>query len=203
MSNKKASYKAYHIKNKAKRNAYSLAYSAEHKEEKKAYDKIYRKAYYAKNTKKLKADMKIYNKVWYVKNAEKRKAQCKAYSKVYKTEHVEEEKAYRKKNAKKIYERGKKWARTKYKTSAKFKLNHTMAGEIRKALKGNKAGRRWETLVGYTLDDLIKQLKKTLPKGYIWADYLDGTKLHLDHIIPRVVFNYTKPEHTDFKKCWS
>ena len=74
-----------------------------------------------------------------------------------------------------------------------------MRGSIR---KGSKNGRCWETLVGYTVDQLIKRLKKTLPKGYIWQDYLDG-KLHIDHKIPISVFNFETPENIDFKKCWA
>ena len=70
------------------------------------------------------------------------------------------------------------------------------------SLKGNKAGRHWETLVGYTVKDLMRRLKKTMPKGYNWNDYLEG-KLHIDHKIPKSVFNFTKPEHIDFKRCWA
>jgi hypothetical protein len=173
MSERKAFYKMYHIKNKAKRNAYSLAYSAEHKEEKKVYDKIYRKAYYAKHVNELKEKMKIYNKAWYAKNAEKRIIQCK------------------------------KWNIKQYKTNIKFKIKSNMSARIRFALKDNKAGRHWENLVGYTLNDLIKRLKKTLPKGYVWNDYVHGSDLHIDHIIPISAFNFTKPEHTDFQRCWA
>jgi 5-methylcytosine-specific restriction endonuclease McrA len=70
------------------------------------------------------------------------------------------------------------------------------------ALKGNKAGRRWETLVGYTLNDSMKHLKKTMPEGYCWQDFLQG-ELHIDHKVPKSVFNYTKPEHIDFKRAWA
>ena len=77
-----------------------------------------------------------------------------------------------------------------------------MRRAITESLKGKKAGRRWEDLVGYTLNDLFKRLKSTMPEGYTWQDYLKG-KLHIDHIIPKSVFNFTKPEHPDFLKCWA
>ncbi|GAI73524.1 unnamed protein product, partial [marine sediment metagenome] len=35
-----------------------------------------------------------------------------------------------------------------------------------------------------------------------WKDYLNRD-LHIDHIIPKSAFNFTKPEHTDFKRCWA
>jgi len=90
----------------------------------------------------------------------------------------------------------------KQKTDLKYNLNRRMKSAIAISLKGNKAGRCWETLVGYTLSDLIKRLKKTIPKGYNWKDYLEG-KLHIDHRIPVSVYNYSKPEHIDFRRCWA
>ena len=60
----------------------------------------------------------------------------------------------------------------------------------------------WENLVGYTLEDLIKHLKKTMPKGYTWQDYLKG-KLHIDHKIPIRAFVFNKPDDEEFKQCWS
>ena len=71
-----------------------------------------------------------------------------------------------------------------------------------KLIKGNKNGRHWEDLVGYKLIDLIKRLKKTMPEGYTWNDVLNG-KLHIDHKIPISAFNFTTPEHIDFKRCWA
>ena len=69
------------------------------------------------------------------------------------------------------------------------------------SLKGNKKRGNWENLVGYTLNELIDQLNKTMPEGYYWQDYLNAD-LVIDHIIPVSVFNFTKAGHTDFKKCW-
>lgn len=97
-----------------------------------------------------------------------------------------------------------KHKRYRYKTDIKFKLNCIIGKAIRKSLisKKNKRGNHWETLVGYTINDLFKHLKKTMPKDYCWKDFIEG-KLHIDHIIPISVFNYTQPEHHDFKRCWS
>ncbi len=94
-----------------------------------------------------------------------------------------------------------KYQSERLKTDIKFRLNRNVSRLIRKALKGNKAGRRWGSLVGYTLNDLIDRLKNTMPVGYTWKDFLSG-ELHIDHIIPISAFNFTKPEHTDFKRCW-
>ena len=52
------------------------------------------------------------------------------------------------------------------------------------------------------ISDLIKRLKLTMPEGYCWEDYINN-KLHIDHIIPVSVFNFTKPEDIDFRNCWA
>lgn len=94
------------------------------------------------------------------------------------------------------------YCRIRRRTDLNYNLSHRMSSMIWQSLKGNKAGRTWESLTGYNLADLIKRLKKTMPAGYTWEDIFNG-KLHIDHIIPISAFNFTKPEHTDFKRCWA
>lgn len=65
-----------------------------------------------------------------------------------------------------------------------------------------KAGRSWTSLVGYTVEEMVAHLKRTLPAGWTWQDYLDG-KMHLDHIIPIKVFNFRSSDDHDFKRCWA
>ena len=77
-----------------------------------------------------------------------------------------------------------------------------MSCAIWRSLKDGKNGHHWENLVGYTLTDLIKRLKKTMPKGYTMQDIFNG-KLEIDHIIPKSFFNYNKPEEINFQKCWA
>jgi len=94
------------------------------------------------------------------------------------------------------------YERNRYKTDLKFNITKKMSREIRDSLKGNKNGRRWEDLVGYNLNKLINRLKKTMPKGYTWMDYLEK-RLHIDHIIPIYVFNFNTSGDSDFKRCWA
>jgi 5-methylcytosine-specific restriction endonuclease McrA len=84
----------------------------------------------------------------------------------------------------------------------KLNLDNNISSEIRRSLKGKKNYKKWETLVGYTKVDLIKRLKSTLPRGYVWQDFLDG-RLHIDHTIPISAFNYNSPDQIDFKQCWA
>ena len=96
----------------------------------------------------------------------------------------------------------KTYVKNKRKTNLKYNLNCRMVTAIGLSLKGNKAGRHWEDLVGYTLNDLIKHLKKTMPPYYCWKDFLEA-KLEVDHIYPIAIFNFTKPNDYDFQRCWS
>lgn len=169
------------------------------KEDRKKYHKKYMKQYRAEGREKIN---KQRVKAWYEK-----------YYETNKNKIIERHKQYFQKNKKFLNEYSKQWRKdnpdyynhyfkNRRKTDLKFNLNEKIKTEIRKSLKGNKKGRHWESLVGYTLNDLIKRLNKTMPKGYTWQDYLKG-ELHIDHIIPKSVFNFTKPEHIDFKRCWA
>ena len=132
-----------------------------------------------------------------IRESKNRQEYIKEYRQKYK-EHINE---YRKKYRHKNKKHSNNLKRYKYKTDLKFNLNTRISTAINVSLKGKKNGRHWESLVGYSLADLIRRLKFTMPMGYNWKDYLSG-KLHIDHITPIVVFNFTEPEHTDFKKCW-
>jgi len=143
-------------------------------------------------------DRKEWNKQWRLDNPE--------YMEKWRLDHKEESskrhKQWLKDNKEHCKEYNKQYVKNKYRTDFKFNLNSKIKRAITLSLKGNKLGRNWEDLVGYTLIDLIKRLKDTLPIGYTWQDYLQG-KLVIDHIIPISVFNFTKAEHIDFKNCWN
>lgn len=130
----------------------------------------------------------------YKDNQEKIKKQ----SKLYRDNHKELYKQYRNEHK----EESKIWHNNKWKRDLKYKINKAISSQIRFSLKGNKKGQHWETIVGYTYDDLVRHLKKTMPIGYIWQDYMEG-RLHIDHIIPKSAFNFNKAEHIDFQCCWA
>ena len=190
---------------------------------------LQKKQHYLENKEKMNAQMKQwhennpeYRKQDWIKNKEKRTEQHKEWYKKNKINRVAYNKQWHIDNRKgsdynkqcylnnpeyfKQYnythrtERN-KWERNRRRVDLKFNLNHRMRGSIYNAIRVNKAGKHWEILVGYSLNKLIKHLEKTLPNNYTWQDYLQG-KLHIDHIIPIDAFNFTKPEHIDFKRCW-
>jgi hypothetical protein len=90
---------------------------------------------------------------------------------------------------------------SKYRTAeqeASRRLRQRISGQMWAALRGKKAGRTWETLVGYDVKALKRRLSRTMPPGYTWAD-LD--KLDIDHIIPVSRFNLVSAE--DLRRCWA
>lgn len=76
-----------------------------------------------------------------------------------------------------------------------------MGSAISSSLKGAKAGRKWETLVNYTLEELMRRLEKQFEGKMNWDNY--GSYWHVDHIKPRNLFNYISPDDLEFKQCWA
>ena len=83
----------------------------------------------------------------------------------------------------------------------KRRLNHNISVAICKALKGKKAGRHWEDLVGYTLQDLMKRLEDLFDENMNWEN--QGSYWEIDHIKPKSLFEYKSPKDSEFKKCWA
>ena len=109
-------------------------------------------------------------------------------------------KRYREKN-REIALRGERRRNRRRLATLNGRLNNSMGRNICVALKGKKAGRRWESLVDYTLGSLVKHLEKLFQPGMSWSNY--GSEWHLEHKIPKAVFNFSEPDHIDFKRCWS
>jgi len=110
----------------------------------------------------------------------------------------------------KAKETAKKWwannkdRRIKYdikrRSSLSYRISDAMSASIREALGREKGNSHWCDLAGYTVSDLKKHLEKQFVDGMTWENYGEW---HIDHIIPKSVFNFTKPIHEDFKRCWS
>jgi len=83
----------------------------------------------------------------------------------------------------------------------KFRLDQNMANLIGRSLRGKKAGKRWEFLVDYTLNDLMEHLEGQFDIKMNWDNY--GNYWHIDHIKPRSIFKYTFSEDKEFKECWA
>lgn len=182
-----------------------------------AYYKEYSKKYYQKNKKKKSK----YAKIWYQKNKEKRSDYAKEYRKRKFLENPNYA-DYEKNIAKKTYQKNKEkilqkqkdewknnylnikqWFNNYQKEQRKIPRNHldcNFSNSMRNSLNGNKRGRKWETLVGYTLQDLIWHLEKQFDDKMNWENY--GSYWHIDHIVPKSWFPYQTAEEQAFKDCW-
>jgi hypothetical protein len=128
---------------------------------------------------------KLVSHKWYQRNTE---SVIKRGIK-WKMDHPEQAKLIRQKTGVKI------------RSTPQGRLNCSMTSAIGCALKGLKAGRRWETLVGYTVFELKTHLEKQFHLGISWDNY--GSVWEIDHKIPKVVFNFQTAEDVDFRRCWS
>lgn len=128
-----------------------------------------------------------YNRLWRKENKELHRAACYAW-KESNPDKVKETK-------RRIYE--------KQKDDPKHKVDSAMrAGMHVSIIRGSKAGRKWESLVGYTVDDLMRHLERQFLTGMTWGNYGRGG-WHIDHKIPRSAFNYETPDDLDFNRCWA
>ncbi len=93
----------------------------------------------------------------------------------------------------------KNWKK-KHLATPKGRLDENMSYGIRKALLSKKAGRHWESILGYTVNDLYKHLESKFVEGMSWNNYGGW---HIDHIIPRCFFQYSSPNDPEFLYCWS
>jgi len=138
-----------------------------------------------------------YQKEWYKKHPD-------YYPEYYKKNRIKQIasiRKYQERNKTEIREKRKIYVK-KRRSTLKWKLDNRMASSISRSLKGNKKGRKWESLVGYTVKDLKKHLQKQFKNSMNWQKFIKG-KIHIDHIIPKINFKYTLPEDREFKKCWS
>lgn len=81
-----------------------------------------------------------------------------------------------------------------------FALSQLVSAAIRKNLSGGKAGRKWESLVGYTLDDLKNHLERQFTRKMTWGNR--GTYWELEHIRPICSFVIDGPDSAGFRECW-
>lgn len=84
---------------------------------------------------------------------------------------------------------------------AQRRIRNYFTAAICHSLKGStKGGRSWETILGYTADDLRQHLERQFAKGMSWDNYGEW---HVDHIVPVASFTFSSADDAEFKACWS
>ena len=185
--------KQYYENNKEIMNAKSRQYGQENKEKISEKGKEYRQR------EDVEERMKIYRKEYYQKNADEIKEKTRIWSKENRDRKNEYNRTYNNENPDKPSQWQKK-SRRKAAKRPSWRINCRMSSAIRQSLNGNKDGHGWESLVGYTVDDLKKHLEKRFIDGMTWENIGDW---HIDHEIPQSVFNFKSHSDLDFKKCWA
>jgi len=137
---------------------------------------------------------------WQEENQDKARANHCSYRSLNREKTNESQRIWRTKNLEKariIQVR----AGRKMRSTPKGTIRDRMSANINHSLgHGVKAGRKWESLVGYTASELKAHIEKLFKPGMTW----ENRKLwHLDHIVPVSAFNFKTPEDSDFKKCWN
>lgn len=129
----------------------------------------------------------LLKKMGYIRN----KAQRISESRRYKKENPD----IGKKSVAKYYARRRK--------DADFSINSRIRQGIKHSLlrtTKRKAGRSWELLVGYSLEELCSHLSSLFLPGMTWENH---GRWHIDHIIPLSAWDYDGPDHPEFKAAWS
>lgn len=149
-------------------------------------------------------------------NKEKRSAACAKWRMDHPDKQAEAKKRWRNNNKDRELETLKKWKKNnpekvreyrkislkRAKASPKGALNFRMSHGIRDSLRRGKEGYHWESLVGYTVEDLKRSIEKKFKDGMTWEKLLKG-EIHIDHKIPIAAFNYSSYDDIDFQKCWA
>ena len=81
------------------------------------------------------------------------------------------------------------------------RLRDAVSGRMSASLRDGKRGRPWESLVGYTLFDLVLHLESLFTAGMSWENY--GYRgWHIDHIRPVSSFEFESTDDEGFRECW-
>ena len=79
-------------------------------------------------------------------------------------------------------------------------LSERISTGIRLSLVDGKNKRKWESMVGFTSEQLKTHIENQFVGGMNWEN---RNLWHIDHKIPISAFNFTTSSDLDFKRCWS
>jgi hypothetical protein len=97
-------------------------------------------------------------------------------------------------------EKSNKWSVEYARKNSRVRVRKTVASLLRKYIDKKIYKSKWETMLGYTWDELVSHLEKQFKDGMSWDNYGEW---HIDHIIPQSYLQYSSPKDKEFKKCWA
>ncbi|ABF71347.1 p100 [Rhizobium phage 16-3] len=170
--------KSYEKDGKDKRYAYQKAKRAANPEQRKAWDAAYRE----RNPEKIK------------------ESQSKHYAKPEaKEKRRESSSKWAEENIEKVREKTRR-SQAKRNKDPMIRAHNAMSRAIRATLASGKGGRRTFEILGYSFQEFKAHIEKQFQPGMSWENYGDW---HIDHVIPKSIFNFESVDDLDFKRCWS
>ena len=161
-------------------------YEDAHREQKRAYQEQYRREKAGK--------VHQYSRDYYNRNRDQHNTAGRERYRRYCEEGAEQYERLR--------ARGREASRRHRAEDPTFRISLNISRRIRRTLKSPKQGRKWESLVGYRIDDLRAHLEPLFQSGMSWDNYgLHGW--HIDHIRPVSSFRFVSHEDEEFKECWA
>jgi hypothetical protein len=79
-------------------------------------------------------------------------------------------------------------------------VNERIAGQIRAAIRKGCDSPTIKSTIGYSIEELIAHLDRMFTDGMSWERFKAG-EIHIDHIIPKSLFDPTDPEQV--RQCWA
>lgn len=132
----------------------------------------------------------------YIKNSDYYKEKTKLWKKDNPEKHREQVYRWARKNKEKVKEIRRKH-NLKRRSTSHGTIDHRMEVSIRKSLFQNKNGKKWQELVGYSINDL--KIELGLEENNINILRFND----IDHRIPKSLFIYTNENDVEFKLCWN
>lgn len=227
MTYNKKWYKEYAIRNREKLNAYQREWSKKNRKKRnestnkwkrnhieivklmkrKSYLKNREKAistvkrYYQINKERINLLRKPKAKIYRENNRERINAKIKEWNLKNKDRVSENRRKYQVKNRIHLNKKTNEYLKKKRLTDIAYRLSQNIGIDIWHALKDKKYNKRWQTLVGYSTEELIEHLESKFDINMNWGNY--GKYWEIDHIKPRSLFKFSSHEDKEFKDCWS
>ena len=151
---------------------------------------------------------------YYHKTSEKRREEMRKYYWSNPEKSCERVRNWNANNPERARENNKKWVKDnpdkaranwnrqdeKRRENPTWVLSNRISRAIGKSIKSGKNGHYWESLVGYTREEIMLHLEEKFQTGMSWNNH---GSWHIDHIRAISSFNFSSPDEDEFKECWS
>jgi hypothetical protein len=128
------------------------------------------------------------------------RARAREYRANFPERKAEANKAWAKENKERMAEYFRA-SKAKRRRNPVYRLNASIGTQIRNAIGDRKGGRRWESIVGYTLDELLAHIQRQFMPGMTWENY--GAEWHVDHIVAQAEFELCEANDATVRACWA